>query len=71
MRLGARLLPTARHCVLVNCTYCGEDLAAYDPVFVERERDGERSSEGAFCNYGCLSAWVDETEAVTGACCQI
>jgi len=55
----------------VNCTYCGEDLAVYDPVFVERERDGERAREGAFCNYGCLSAWVEETEAATGACCRI
>nr|WP_272904905.1 hypothetical protein [Halobacterium sp. TGN-42-S1] len=57
--------------VLVNCTYCGEGLAAYDPVFVDRERDGERTEEGAFCNYGCLSAWLDETEAATGACCRI
>lgn len=55
----------------MNCTYCGEDLAAYDPVFVERERDGERTEAGAFCNYGCLSAWLDETDAATGACCRI
>jgi len=69
--LGATVLPLARHARVVNCTYCGEDLAAYDPVFVERERDGERESEGAFCNYGCLSAWMEETEAATGACCRI
>lgn len=71
MRLGATVLPSAAHRLLVNCTYCGEDLAAYDPVFVDRERDDERTEEGAFCNYGCLSAWLDETEAATGACCRI
>ena len=71
MRLGAAVLPSTPRTVAVNCTYCDENLATYDPVFVERECDGERTNEGAFCNYGCLSAWVDETEAATGACCRI
>lgn len=71
MSSGATVLTGRHHLGLVNCTYCGEALAAYDPVFVERERDGERTAEGAFCNYGCLSAWLDETDAATGACCRI
>lgn len=53
------------------CTYCEQDLAAYDAVHVERERDGGRENEGAFCNYGCLTAWVNATDAAEGACCRI
>lgn len=71
MSSGATVLPGRPRLLRVNCTYCGEPLAAYDPVFVEREQDGERTAEGAFCNYGCLSAWLDETAAATGACCRI
>lgn len=71
MSSGGRVLAGRRRRVGVQCTYCDQDLAAYDPVFVERERDGERASEGAFCNYGCLSAWLDETAAATGACCRL
>lgn len=72
----------------MDCTYCGQDLAPYDAVVVERERDGDRrvdersdsrgtsgsatrEREGAFCNYGCLVAWVDETNATRGSCCRI
>ena len=56
---------------MADCTYCGQDLAAYDAVYVEREQDVGRENEGAFCNYGCLSAWIEETDAAAGACCRI
>lgn len=71
MSSGATVLAGRHRLRGVNCTYCDEPLDAYDPVFVEREQDGERAAEGAFCNYGCLSAWLDETAAATGACCRI
>ena len=54
---------------MAECTYCGSDLAQYDPVFVERETDGERVSEGQFCNYACLSAHVDDNGLTGGAAC--
>lgn len=54
-----------------NCTYCDSGLAPYDTVAVEREFEDGREREGVFCNYGCLSAHLEETEAATGACCRI
>lgn len=53
------------------CTYCEQSLEPYDTVVVEREAEDGRNRAGTFCNFGCLSAWLDETEAATGACCHI
>lgn len=53
----------------MECTYCGADLASYDPVFVEETEGGERVPAGAFCNYGCLSAHVEEAGLAEGAAC--
>lgn len=54
---------------MAECTYCGSDLAYYDPVFVETETDGERDPVGGFCNFACLSAHIDEAELTEGAAC--
>ncbi|MFO7926320.1 MAG: hypothetical protein ACQET5_03755 [Halobacteriota archaeon] len=48
----------------MECTYCGSDLSAYEPVYVEETGGGERVSAGGFCNYACLSAHI-ETEGLT------
>jgi hypothetical protein len=56
---------------MAECTYCGSDLAFYDPVFVEDETDGERAPAGQFCNYACLSAHIDEEGLTEGACCRV
>lgn len=53
-----------------TCTYCGSDLAAYEPVYVEETSDGERVEAGQFCNYGCLSAHIDEACLADGAACE-
>ncbi|MFB6165762.1 MAG: hypothetical protein ABEJ31_11440 [Haloarculaceae archaeon] len=56
------------------CTYCGQDLADYDPVFVAELVaelvDGERRQVGQFCNYACLTAYVDSEGLETGAACR-
>jgi hypothetical protein len=46
-------------------------MTPYHPVTVTRGRGENQTEAGTFCNYGCLSAWLDETDAVTGACCRI
>ncbi|WP_433625691.1 hypothetical protein [Halomicrococcus sp. NG-SE-24] len=53
-----------------DCTYCGSDVTAHDPVFVAEGVD-ERQPVGRFCNYACLTAYVDEEELTSGACCRI
>lgn len=54
----------------MECTYCGSDLAPYEPVFVEETRDGDRVQGGVFCNYGCLAAHVDEAGLAEGDACE-
>jgi len=51
------------------CTFCGSDLAAYDPVYVEETRESERNAVGGFCNYACLAAYIEENELTYGAAC--
>jgi len=52
-----------------TCTYCDSDLSVYDPVYVEEMRDDDRVSVGGFCNYACLSAYIDANELTCGAPC--
>ena len=56
--------------VSVECTFCGSDVHAHDPVYVETSEDGEREQAGQFCNYACLSAWIDAENKVDGAACR-
>ena len=56
---------------MTDCAYCGCDVHAHDPVFVAEERDGERVEAGAFCNYACLVAHVEEAGLTTGATCEL
>lgn len=53
------------------CTYCGSDLDAYDPIFVEETVDGGREPAGQFCNYACLTAYIDDADLTLGAACRI
>jgi hypothetical protein len=54
----------------MDCTYCGSDVHAHDPLFLEAERDGERESVGQFCNYACLTAHVEEERLAVGDACE-
>lgn len=53
-----------------DCTFCESDVDAHDPVYVETTTDGEREQAGQFCNYACLSAWIDAEEKTTGTACR-
>jgi len=54
----------------MDCVYCGSDLSAYDPVYVEETADGECVEVGGFCNYACLSAHIEASELVYGDACE-
>lgn len=54
-----------------DCTYCGCDVTAHDPVYVEEVVDGDRTETGRFCNYGCLAAHVDREGLTEGTTCRI
>ena len=71
---------------MTDCTYCGCDVRAHDPVFVsEGAGPGALESAGfvtaadeeapaevhAFCNYACLVAHVEDAELTTGATCEL
>ncbi|WP_192498347.1 hypothetical protein [Halorussus halophilus] len=55
----------------LDCTYCGCDVEAHDPVYVEERVEGAREQTGQFCNYGCLSAHVEAEELATGTVCNL
>lgn len=54
-----------------DCAYCGCDVTAHDPVYVETVDDRERVSDGRFCNYGCLAAHIEDAGLAWGTVCRI
>lgn len=54
-----------------ECAYCGCDVRRHDPVVVEEVDDGERVPAGAFCNYACLSSYIDAEGLALGATCEV
>lgn len=55
---------------MTACTYCGCEIAAHEPVFVNERDDGERVQTGQFCNDGCLWAHIDEQDLAVGTTCE-
>jgi hypothetical protein len=53
-----------------ECAYCGCDVTAHDPVYVEEARGSGRVETGRFCNYGCLAAHVDAEGLAVGTTCR-
>lgn len=51
------------------CAYCDSRIFDHDPVCV---RDCTRGCGAPvyFCNYACLSAYVDERDLTAGAACR-
>lgn len=56
---------------MTDCTYCGCDVTAHDPVYVQQRADGERVDAGRFCNYACLVQHVEAEGLQTGTACRI
>ncbi|MFC7045868.1 hypothetical protein ACFQH6_11025 [Halobacteriaceae archaeon GCM10025711] len=52
------------------CTYCGAAIRDHDPVAVYEGVD-DRELAGQFCNYACLSTYIEEEGLVYGTCCTI
>lgn len=53
------------------CTYCESDVYDHEPIFLTEQVDDDRQSVGQFCNYACLSTFIDEQNLTDGACCHI
>lgn len=55
----------------MECTYCGSNIHGHDPVFVQEDTEFRRVDAGQFCNYACLSAYIDEEGLADGAACEV
>lgn len=53
------------------CTFCGRDVEAHEPVYVEERQGNELVPAGQFCNYACLARYIEAEDLETGACCRI
>ncbi|WP_169317765.1 hypothetical protein [Halovivax asiaticus] len=50
------------------CAYCASDVDRHEPVYVtENPTDTEHE---AFCNYACLSAYIEANQLTFGAACE-
>jgi YHS domain-containing protein len=49
---------------MTDCAFCGCRVEAHDPVWATH--DGR---EYAFCNWACLTSYVDREELATGTSC--
>ncbi len=53
------------------CTYCGCDVTAHDPVYVEEREEDRLEPAGQFCNYACLARHIEEAGLEDGATCRV
>lgn len=52
-----------------KCVYCGSCIFEHDPICV-RDCTDNCQSPRYFCNYACLSAYIDETDLTAGDACK-
>lgn len=55
----------------MECTYCGSNVHRHEPVFVQEDTEFRRVDVGQFCNYACLSAYIEEEGLADGAACEV
>lgn len=53
----------------MRCSYCNSDLSVYDPVYVQKLAKPDAVDVGTFCNYACLTAYIDDEGLTTGEAC--
>lgn len=51
------------------CVYCESRIFTHDPICV-RDCEADCGSPVYFCNYACLSAYIDENNLTTGNACE-
>lgn len=51
------------------CAYCGSRIFTHDPICV-RDCTVDCGSARYFCNYACVSAYIDENELTSGDACE-
>lgn len=51
---------------MADCAYCGSEVEASNPVFIEELHSGMRISTGSFCNYDCLLAFLEAERQLPG-----
>jgi hypothetical protein len=52
-----------------TCAYCDSRIFDHDPICV-RDCENGCGSPTYFCNYACLSAYIDENNLTTGNACE-
>lgn len=52
-----------------TCAYCGSRIFDHDPICV-RDCEEDCGSAVYFCNYACLSVYIDENSLTTGDACE-
>ncbi|MFC6988629.1 hypothetical protein ACFQJD_07705 [Haloplanus sp. GCM10025708] len=52
-----------------GCAYCESLVFDHDPICV-RNCDDDCGSPTYFCNYACLSAYIDENNLTAGNACE-
>jgi hypothetical protein len=54
-----------------ECLYCSSNVFDHDPVFVDEWENDERVEAGQFCNYACLTQYIEDEDLTAGAACRI
>lgn len=52
-----------------RCAYCGSHIFDHDPICV-RDCTDACGSPRFFCNYACLTAYIDENALTVGNACE-
>jgi len=52
-----------------TCAHCESRIFDHDPICV-RDCENGCGSPSYFCNYACLSAYIDENDRTTGDACE-
>lgn len=52
-----------------TCAYCGSRIFDHEPICV-RDCTADCRSATYFCNYACLSAFIDEEGLTAGNACE-